>query len=126
MNEPQREPLVGTGIWHWPEFIAFWDRLGMPRPAIDYLELRLAQDECPVIVYDRPKWACDTLMDRCGLFASAHASQDVFHWPEFKALIARMGVVLPSLITAISIKTDHEAAVSVKIEYICEDMGSQP
>lgn len=51
-------------------------------------------------------------------------SMDVWHWPEFKAFMGRLGVRIQLPTQSLTIKMDHDSAVKVYQGYMGRDMNT--
>jgi hypothetical protein len=109
-------------VYRWPEFRALWARLGLHADPLPTQTLTLCvpqDDEVFVIPEDD-----DPRADGPRLEVAEHDGDAVYHWPEFRALCARLGVAWELPTETLTLCLRRGGTVHVSQTYLGRDVAS--
>jgi len=119
--KPKMKPYeTAIDVYHWPEFIDFANRLGIPveflnccpiKPRNMKLTITLDIGELVQVAYD---YGSDGHLIKPKMY---EAAIDVYHWPEFIAFANRLGIPHEALTTKLTITLDEDGMATVAHEY---------
>lgn len=116
---PQRNKQQAVEVYYWPEFIALMDRLGMMWEAQTTTKITLDFDEDEMDEDEMVRVAHGDIGSDLSLEIQAI---EVYHWPEFIALMDRLGITYAAQTTKLTIILDVDDVVRVTHDYIGSDL----